>query len=95
MHTREIDQIELTTRREAYLTYVLLNRDARVVGDLLTKAGQLIEERRLPRVRRTDECDERKVRRASYEGVGAGIAPRGGVQLIQCRKAASAGVVQA
>ncbi len=49
-----------------------LDGDARVVRDLLAEAGQAVEERRLPGVRRSDQGDERDV------AVGGGTL-KGGV----------------
>ena len=76
VHAGEVDQVELTTAPQADTTDVLLDRDARVVRDLLTQAGQLIEEGRLPRVRRADERDEREVVVVRYEDVQSPHRPK-------------------
>lgn len=59
MDTGEVDEVEFSTIRQRDRAHLLLDGNARIVGDLLPKAGQLIEERGLARVGRPNQRDER------------------------------------
>ena len=59
MHTRQVDEVELSAIRQRNLANLLLHGDPGIVGDLLAETGQLIEERGLARVGRPDKRDER------------------------------------
>ena len=54
VHAGQIDDSDLVSAASQH-THALLNRHARVIADLLTKAGQTIEERRLPGIGWADQ----------------------------------------
>ena len=54
VHAGQVDDSDLVSSASQH-THALLNRHARVIADLLTKAGQTIEERRLPGIGWADQ----------------------------------------
>src|ERR1035437_2385358 len=54
VHTRQIDDPDLVSAARQY-AHALLDRHAWVIADLLTQAGETIEERRLPRIGWADQ----------------------------------------
>ena len=63
VHTGEVNEGHLTPVTQIDLTDVLLDGDTRVVRDLLSQPGKLIEQRGLTGVRRTYERYERRLGR--------------------------------
>jgi hypothetical protein len=61
VHAGKIHEVDGAVVGDFDAADVLLDGDAGVVGDLLTEAGQTIEEGRLAGVGRPDEGDERRV----------------------------------